>query len=221
MPTATKKLKTRSKLSAPFYTQEGVKKGTVALPVSIFGQRPNLKLVAQAVRVFLSNQRKAHAKARTRAEVKRTTKKLYRQKGTGGARHGSRRAPIFVGGGVAHGPTGISRKLTITKKAKRKALIYVLSQKAKDQKIIVADIEETEPKTKKAAILIKKITTEKPTIVFKGGESLYRAARNLANVSLVRGDNVSVYDIAKSQILLFTKEGKEELEKRFVRKEKQ
>src|SRR3989344_6587757 len=97
------------------------------LPKEIFEQPVTAQMLSQAVRVHLANQRQGTQNAKTRAEIARTRKKLYKQKGTGGARHGDRRAPIFVGGGIAHGPKGIKRILSLPRQLKRNALKMTLS----------------------------------------------------------------------------------------------
>jgi LSU ribosomal protein L4P len=129
----------------------GKKVGTINLPPEIFAAEVNPPLMAQAVRVYLANQRKAHPKTKTRAEVNRTKAKWYRQKGTGRARHGSRAAPIFVGGGVAHGPTGEQNyQLKMPKKMKKAALFSALTSKFKEKEILVVKgLEKIEPKPKK------------------------------------------------------------------------
>lgn len=222
---AVKQSKTKSKpkkvakLSAPFYTKSGNKGEEVLLPKELFGQKPNPVLIAQAVRVFLSNQRKAHAKAKTRGEVNRTTKKVYKQKGTGGARHGSRRAPIYVGGGVAHGPKGIENyKLRMPEKMAKKAFVQALSDKLAGDKVAVADIEGIEAKTKALAQYLKKIKIDNPTIVYGKSESLWRAGRNIPDISLVRGDVANTYNVVAAKSLVLTKEGLEMLEKRSSKK---
>lgn len=205
----------KNKLAVPFYTKTGSKGKDVILPKELFGQKPNIKLIAHAVRVYLSRQRKAHAKAKTRAEVERTTKKLYRQKGTGGARHGSRRAPIFVGGGVAHGPKGVENyKLKLPEKMARRAFVSALSAKLSDGKIVVCDLEKIEPKTKLLAKLLSKIGMEEATIVHAGTKGLVLAGRNLEKISLTRANSLNTYDVLRSNALVLTKEGLEELSKR-------
>src|SRR3989344_4073637 len=93
-------------ISVPAFSITGESLKVVTLPVKVFGVKADPALLAQAVRIYLGNQRKSSAKTKTRAEVEGSTRKIYRQKGTGRARHGSIRAPIFVGGGIAHGPDG-------------------------------------------------------------------------------------------------------------------
>ena len=109
------------------YNIKGEKEGKVTLPKEIFETKINKPLLSQAVRVYLANQRDARARAKTRAQVKGSNRKIYRQKGTGGARHGDNKAPIFVGGGKAHPPKGINRRLSLPKKMKQLALKSALS----------------------------------------------------------------------------------------------
>jgi len=105
-----------------------------AFPKEIFAVKASDKLLSQYVYVYLNNLKKGRHKTKTRGEVAGSTRKIYRQKGTGRARHGDIKAPIFVGGGVAFGPTGQYRRLKLTKKMRRKALFYALSLKLKEKK---------------------------------------------------------------------------------------
>src|SRR5579885_383385 len=123
--------------------------GKVSLPHVIFGEKVNKQLLAQAVRVYLANKRQGTVSTKTRGEVDGSTRKIYRQKGTGRARHGSVRAPIFVHGGVVHGPKPRDYSLNLPKKMRRKALFSALSAKLQDGQIkVVAGFEKLEPKTK-------------------------------------------------------------------------
>lgn len=141
---------------ANVYSAKGTKTSTYSLPRT-FGEKENLALLAQAVRVYEDRLHPGLAKVKTRADVDRTKKKLYRQKGTGGARHGARSAPIFVGGGVAHGPKGVKRILSLPTNMKRKALWVALSLKAKEGEIALVEGLSTLKKTKEAQSLIAKI----------------------------------------------------------------
>src|SRR3972149_8149295 len=135
------------------YSAKGVKTGQMTLPKE-FGEKPNMALLAQAIRVYEDGGHTGLSKTKTRAEVNRTTKKLYKQKGTGGARHGSRRAPIFVGGGVAHGPRPIKRVLTLPLKLRKLARAIAYTVKAKENEmVVVKDLGKLE-KTKEASELI-------------------------------------------------------------------
>jgi large subunit ribosomal protein L4 len=106
---------------------DGASMGNMTLPEAVFGAKPNKALIAQAVRVYLANQRQGNASTKTRGEVIGTTKKIYRQKGTGRARHGAAKAPIFVGGGIAHGPHPHDFSMDFPKKMKQKhsSLLYL------------------------------------------------------------------------------------------------
>lgn len=212
---AAKKSKTPSGLLLPVYAADGTKKGSIDLPKEVFGQKPNPVLLAQAVRVFLANQRTAGAKTKGRGEVSLTKAKWYRQKGTGGARHGPKSAPLFVGGGVAHGPKGTVARLSFPQRMRRLALAQALSGKVKEGKFIVADLEAIEPKTKKVALFLDKAGIKNATIVHSASQNLYRAARNIEGVSLVPGSQVSAYHVLVSDSVLSTKEGVRAIEARF------
>src|SRR3989344_6029979 len=125
----------KGSLFAPVYDLKGAKSGTLALPKEVFGTKVNNSLMAQAVRVYLANQRQGNATTKTRGEVQGSSKKIYRQKGTGRARHGSLRAPIFVKGGIVFGPKPRDFSLDLPKKMKRKALFSSLSAKAADSEV--------------------------------------------------------------------------------------
>lgn len=229
MPAKTRNTKTRAKkipvkeggLVVPVYTAEGEKKGTVSLPEEVFGQTPDPSLLAQVTRVYLTNQRAARPRTKGRGEVSISTRKIYRQKGTGGARHGAKSAPIFVGGGIAHGPKGMAPRLTLPEKMKRLALVQSLSSKVKEGSLFVADIEKIEPKTKRVANLLKKIGLNNgTTIVYEESKELFRAGRNIEGAVLVPARQLTAYQVLVSRNVLSTKEGIEALEKRFKGGEK-
>ncbi|MBI4032953.1 MAG: 50S ribosomal protein L4, partial [Candidatus Blackburnbacteria bacterium] len=143
-------------------------------------------------------------------------RKIYKQKGTGGARHGSRSAPIFVGGGIAHGPHGIQNyKLVLPQRMAKLALVSALSKKFSEDKIRVADIEKVEPKTKAILGVFKKIGLKgKTTIVHVGGPTILRASRNIKNVILTPAQNLNAYEVFTGGNLLLTKDAIAILEKR-------
>ncbi len=186
------------------------KKEKISLPATIFGVKPNLKLIAQAVRVYLANQRKSFAKTKTRGEVKRTKAKIYRQKGTGRARHGSRSAPIFVGGGRAHGPRGEQNyKLLLPKKMRMKALISALSAKTKEGKIVIVDGIEKFKKTKEAASALEKFFPKEKNfllVIPKKNDSLIQAFGNLPSLEISYVDSLNIYRILKANKILLAKE---------------
>ena len=203
----------------------GKKVGTINLPPEIFAAEVNPPLMAQAVRVYLANQRKAHPKTKTRAEVNRTKAKWYRQKGTGRARHGSRAAPIFVGGGVAHGPTGEQNyQLKMPKKMKKAALFSALTSKFKEKEILVVkDLEKIEPKTKKMAEVLKKIQilNSKFQILLvlpKLLENVVLAGRNLENLEIAQAADLNTYQVLASDKLIFLPESIDKLKEVFLKK---
>jgi len=158
------------------FTIAGKKSEQITLPSKIFAAKVNNQLMAQAVRVYLSNQRKAGAKAKTRAEVSGSGRKIWRQKGTGRARHGDQYAPIFVGGGVAHGPTGSENyQLKMSKRMRQQALFSALTSKFKDGEIIVVKgLAKIEPKTKEMMMVLEKLTRNWPCVAkgYAGGAKL-------------------------------------------------
>jgi large subunit ribosomal protein L4 len=190
---------------------------------ALFDAAGDAKTVAQAVRVFLSNQRQGTAKVKTRGEVDRTKKKWYRQKGTGGARHGARSANIFVGGGVVHGPTGTTDwTLRMSKPMKIAALRAALSMQAKDGNIMVIEgVEKMGAKTKEVAAMLKslELTDSKTLIVIsETHENLIRASRNIESVLCTRADRLNTFEIMNAHKVLMTPEAVTVLEGRLAKR---
>ena len=187
----------------------------LTLSSAIFQAKISLSLIAQSIRSYLSNQRKAHPFTKNRAEVSGTTKKIWAQKGTGRARHGSAKAPIFVGGGIAHGPRGQQNyRLKMSKKMKRAALLSLLSQFALDKKIIaVKGISSFQPKTKTAFSFLNKLKSDNKNlaktkrmaiITSQPQDSVKRAFRNIPFVTVLNINSLSVYQLAKQNLLIFS-----------------
>ncbi len=203
-------------LSAAMYDVKGAKAGTFSLPKEVFGAKINNILMAQAVRVYLANQRQGNAHTKSRNAITLTTAKWYRQKGTGRARHGAQSAPIFVGGGVAHGPKTHDFSLSLPKKMRKAALISALSQKAKDGEIIVlSGFEKVEPKTKNMNDVLNKITTDtkrKASVLIvasgapKNLPNIFKASRNIKNVDIISADLLNTYEVLKHKNVLVMKE---------------
>lgn len=194
------------------YNTSGKSVGRMNLPPEIFGQKPNKELMAQAVRVYLSNQRKGGAKTRSRGERRGSTRKIYRQKGTGRARHGDRKAPIFIKGGRAHGPTGKEHfKRRLSKKMKRGALFSALSSKLEENRIkVIKSLERFEPKTKEMVKVLHnfklKAGQEKISLVMpERMENVKRASRNIPGVRLLMAKQLNTYEVLDNQWLLFLK----------------
>ncbi len=208
-------------LSVPMYDSKGAKNGTFDLPKEVFGAKINDAIMAQAVRVYLANQRQGNAHAKTRGEIDLTKKKWFRQKGTGRARHGAQSAPIFVGGGVAHGPRAHDFSLSMPQKMRKAALISALSQKAKDGEItVVSGFSNIEPKTKIMSQALIKITDDKKRkskVLFitsgapKELSNVYRAGKNIKNVNIMSANLLNTYEVLKHKNLLIMKESVEVL----------
>lgn len=152
------------------------------------------RLLSQYVYVYLLNQRQGTRKSKTRSEVKGTTKKVYRQKGTGRARHGDKKAPIFVGGGIAHGPklNIYSKKLTV--KQKKLAMKYVLEFILKEKRIVFLNEKKVE-KTKEASKIIGNLGDPRALVIVSGSDSLVKGFRNLSGVVLVHESEVNPYNL--------------------------
>ncbi len=187
-------------MKVALYSAKGVKAGETTLPKELGGE-VNMNLLAQAIRVYNERAHTGLAKAQTRAEVNRTTKKLYKQKGTGGARHGSRRAPIFVGGGVAHGPRPIRRELTLPLKMKKKALAVSVTLKGKNSQIVLVSGLEKVAKTKDAQALVNKLLKEIKDVkkltfaLSESGLKANRVLRNIKNIFVVPYKNLNAYHV--------------------------
>jgi large subunit ribosomal protein L4 len=196
------------------FSGEGGEK--VKLPEKIFGVGQNPQLLAQAVRVYLSNQRKAKARTKTRGMVAKTTAKMYRQKGTGKARHGSYSAPIFVGGGKVFGPTGGQNyKLHLSKRISRLALFAALSDKAREHMItVLPSTEKLKGKAKEAGKLMKKLTESKERLLLVVGEKenlMARVFQNWKKITLAKPNQLSAYLVLANNKLLLTQHSLEEL----------
>jgi large subunit ribosomal protein L4 len=182
---------------------QGVKTGTVDLPAELFAGKINSKLVAQSVRVYLANQREGGAMTKTRGEVEGSTKKIYKQKGTGRARHGGIRAPIFVGGGIAFGPRTHEFTLKLPQKMKRLALASCLTDKLKDGNVIVVDGMNTlEAKTKVMSASLAKIAGNKKVLFLTGNES-HKTSLSIRNISFV--DIMPIKDLYAYAVLTHRK----------------
>ncbi len=176
----------------------------VELPDNIFGVKVSQPLMHQALIRQLANARLGTHDTKTRAEVDRTTKKLYRQKGTGNARQGSRKAPHWVGGGVAFGPHPRSYYQSMPKKMRRQAIRCALSQKANDNQIIVLDaLKMPEPKTKDFAAVMQALGVKKGLVLLPHHDTnVEKAARNLPNVKTLFASYLNIRDIFKYDTLV-------------------
>lgn len=221
MPTKVKK-SVKVGLTIPVYDLDGNKKTTLEVAKEIFGIESSPKLVAQYIRVYLANQRQGTSSAKTRGEVKGSTRKIYRQKGTGKARHGDIKAPIFVGGGVVGGPKPGDFSLKMNKKQIKKALFVALSLKFKAGDIFALsnNFYKIEPKTKIFAGFLKTVglsETKTLLVINKGKEkNLVLAARNLNNINLINAMSINAYEILSNRKILFLEEALPIMEKHYL-----
>ncbi|MEK7647058.1 MAG: 50S ribosomal protein L4 [Patescibacteria group bacterium] len=202
-------------MEATVYNQKGEKTGSMELPKEVFGLSWNANLIHQAVLALQANQRAVIAHAKGRGEVRGGGKKPWKQKGTGRARHGSTRSPIWVGGGVTHGP--VKEKVyaqKLNKKMKTKAFLVSLSRKFKDGEIVFLDAFKTGPKTKAADAVFKDLRKIKgmDKLGKRGGSTLVlspereldtvRAMRNLPFADMASARNLSILDILRYKYLI-------------------
>jgi len=199
-------------------TLDGKAAGSVTLNKDIFGLEPRTDLIQRCIVWQLAKRRAGTHAVKNRADIWRTGKKMYAQKGTGGARHGSQRANLFRGGGRSFGPVVRSHAIELPKKVRALALRHALSAKAKDGGLVViADLAAKDAKTKVLTAQFEKLGFANALIV--GGaeieENFGRAARNIPNIDVLPVQGINVYDILRRQKLVLTKAAVEALEARF------
>jgi large subunit ribosomal protein L4 len=201
-------------------TLDGNDAGSVELPDAIFGLTPRPDILQRCVRWQLAKRQRGTHKVKNRSEINRTGKKIYRQKGTGGARHGSARANIFRGGGRAFGPVVRSHAIDLPKKVRALALKHALSSKAKDGGIIVLDqaaVDGDRAKTKGLKERFGKLGFTSALII-DGAElngNFALAARNIPNIDVLSIRGINVYDIMRREKLVLTRAALTALEARF------
>jgi large subunit ribosomal protein L4 len=199
-------------------TLEGTAAGSVTLPDAIFGLEPRKDLIQRCIHWQLAKRQAGTHKAKGRAEIWRTGKKMYKQKGTGGARHGSARVPQFRGGGRAFGPVVRSHAIDLPKKVRALALKHALSSKAKDGGLIVIENASLkDAKTKALAGHFEKLGFDSALIIDGAelNEGFRNAARNLPNIDVLPIQGINVYDILRRKTLVLTKAAVDALEARF------
>jgi large subunit ribosomal protein L4 len=182
----------------PMYNTRGEKVGEVELRSDIFDVPVNVALMHQALMRQLANARLGTHKTQSRGEVNRTKAKWYRQKGTGRARHGSRNANLFVGGGIAHGPKPRKYTKKMPRKMRRAALRSALSAKAMGDQIVVLDALEMEmPKTKEMVAVLESLRLDRRVLILlpERNEPLEKSARNLPQVKTLRASYLNVRDV--------------------------
>ncbi|MFH1171755.1 MAG: 50S ribosomal protein L4 [bacterium] len=204
--------------TAKVYNHEGAVIGTKELPKSIFSVQASPALLRRAVEAQQRNSRPIVAHTKTRSEVRGGGRKPWRQKGTGRARHGSIRSPIWVGGGVTFGPRNTKNyTIRINRKERRKALLMGLSEKAQSEKVVLLDaLKLSSPKTKQFALLLNKLPVRgRSTLVIQPAreEQLIRAARNIPNVTTIAANSLNIVDVLRHEYLLLPSDGLAMIEK--------
>jgi large subunit ribosomal protein L4 len=195
---------------------DGGAAGSVDLDEALFGLEPRADILHRVVRWQRNNAQQGTHKVKTRSEVSYSTKKIYRQKGTGGARHGARSAPIFRSGGIYKGPTPRSHGHELTKKFRKLGLRHALSSKAKTGNLVIIDDAASDGKTAALAKQVKNLGWKRALIIDGASvnENFLQAARNIEGLDILPTMGANVYDILKRDTLVITKSGIEALEAR-------
>ena len=197
------------------------KKNSIEVLDNIFSAKVNRKLVETVLYKTNANYKGRHAKTKQQNEVSGPTSKIYAQKGTGNARHASRKAPIFVGGGVAHGPKGqlAYKKRKLNKSEKKKSIASLISDKVQNNNLLVFnDFNSEIKKTKEMDIILKKFQITNSIIILDktSKEKIEKSIRNIPNIKVTDINHFSAFDIVKFKKVVFTETSIKELEKRYT-----
>ena len=197
------------------------KKDTIEVLDKIFSAKVNSKLVSSVLYKTNANYKGRHAKTKQQNEVSGPTSKIYAQKGTGGARHASRKAPIFVGGGIAHGPKGelAYKKRKLNKNEKKLSVASLITEKNINKNLLILnDFSSEIKKTKEMNAIIQKLEITHSLIILdkNSKEKIEKSARNIPNVKITDVNHFSSYDIIKFKKVVFTESSVKELEKRYA-----
>ena len=199
---------------------ESSKSETTEISDKIFKLKINHKLVKSVIDWQLNHAKPRLAKTKQKNEIKGSTKKIVPQKGSGGARHASRKAPIFVGGGVAHGPKGANYKIKkINKKVRKLALAQTLSKKNSDKNLFVlSDVKKEIKKTKEFYSFLEKNNLSNAVIISDTNtmKNINKSARNIKNIKLIYETGANIYDMMKYENVLITQSSLKNLEKRIL-----
>jgi len=197
------------------------KKTSIEVLDKIFSAKINKKLISNVLYKTNANYKGRHAKTKQQNEVSGPTSKIYAQKGTGNARHASRKAPIFVGGGVAHGPKGelSYKKRKLNKSEKKNGIASLISAKVKSKNLVIfSDFNNEIKKTKDMSAIIKKFEISNSLIILdkSSRDKIEKSIRNIPNIKVTDTNHFSAYDIIKFKKVIFTETSVKELEKRYT-----
>ncbi|MCA3575451.1 MAG: 50S ribosomal protein L4 [Aestuariivirga sp.] len=204
-------------MKADIHTIEAKTAGSIELAEHIFGLEPRADIIHRVIQWQLNKRQQGTHQAKSRGEISRTTKKLGPQKGSGGARHGSRKSGIFVGGGKAFGPRFRSHETSLNKKIRALGLRHAISSKARDQSLVILDAAASDGKTKTLVSAFEKLGLANALIIDGANvnESFAKAARSIPNIDVLPVQGINVYDILRRKKLVLTKAAVEALEARF------
>ena len=196
------------------------KKDSIEVLDKIFSAKINHKLVSAVLYKTNANYKGRHAKTKQQNEVSGPTSKIYAQKGTGNARHASKKAPIFVGGGIAHGPKGelAYKKRKLNKSEKKQSIASLISEKIKNNNLLIfSDFNSEIKKTKEMSLILKKFEISNSMIILdkKSKEKIEKSIRNIPNIKVTDINHFSAFDIVKFKKIVFTESSVKELEKRY------
>ena len=196
------------------------KKGSIEVTDKVFSAKINNKLVSTVLYKTNANYKKRHAKTKQQNEVSGPTSKIYAQKGTGNARHASKKAPIFVGGGVAHGPKGelAYKKRKLNKSEKKQSIASLISEKFKNKNLLIfSDFNSEIKKTKEMSLIFKKFEINHSLIILdkNSKDKVEKSIRNIPNIKVTDINHFSAYDLVKFKKVIFTESSVKELEKRY------
>ena len=196
------------------------KKDSIEVLDKIFSAKVNTRRVSSVLYKTNANYKGRHAKTKQQNEVRGPTSKIYAQKGTGGARHASRKAPIFVGGGIAHGPKGelAYKKRKLNKNEKKLSVASLITEKNNNKNLLILnDFSSEIKKTKEMSSIINKLEISNSLLILdrNSKEKIEKSARNIPNVKVTDVNHFSAYDIIKFKKVVFTESSVKELEKRY------
>ncbi len=204
----------------PVLNIDGTKSSDIEISDKIIKLKINYKLIKSVIDWQLNHSKPRTAKTKQRNEIRGSTKKIIAQKGSGGARHASKKAPLFVGGGVAHGPKGAVYKVKkINKKVKKLALAQTLSKKSVEKNLyILADVKQEIKKTKEFNKFLEKNNLTNSLIISDIGslKNINKSARNIKNIKLIRDEGTNIFDLFKYKNVIITSSSLKKIQERFL-----
>jgi len=207
-------------MKLPLLNLDGTKSATIEISDKLINQKVNFKLIKSVIDWQLNHLKPRLAKTKQRNQIKGSTKKIVAQKGSGGARHASKKAPIFVGGGIAHGPKGSVYKIKkINKKVRKLALAQSISKKYSDKNLhILADVKKEVKKTKEFNKFLQKNNLANALIISDNDtlKNINKSARNIKNVKLIKDEGANIYDIIKFKNVIITSSSAKKIQERVL-----